>query len=294
MTIATSAVDGGEVLRGGCRQASVQPPTVSILTFVRNALHTLPSTIESVIRQTASRQFDYIVVDGASRDGTVDVLRAYDAHIDQWVSEPDRGIVDAQNKAISLSDAQYVFCLNADDWIEPDFIEVAVEAIAQSGADVVFGDLQVRSSDGAPLHRLCGNPAFFGKTGARYQMPCVNFPTMVIRRALFDEIGLFDERFRVAPDYEWLLRLVTRKRNLAVKYVPALVVHFRLGGNSHVSYYEGLSDAYRASLMHGGNLALAMYFYGKRVALHWCKGVAGAVVPRPLFARLLGVARRFA
>ncbi|WP_206951086.1 glycosyltransferase family 2 protein [Trinickia acidisoli] len=294
MMVATSAGAVEEVLRGGSRGVSTQHPSVSILTFVRNAVDTLPSTIESVLQQTALERLDYIVVDGASNDGTIDILRSYDAHIDQWVSEKDRGIVDAQNKAILLSGARYVFFLNADDWIEPKFIEAAVDAIAVSGADIVYGDIQVRSSDGAPLHRLNGDPAFFGRMGAFYQMPCVNFPTMVIRRALFDEIGLFDERFRVAPDYEWLLRLVKNRKDLKVRYVPDLVVNFRLGGNSDLLYYIGLKDAYRASIMHGGKVALAMCFYGKRMVMHWCKGIASTVIPRPLFSRLLGIARRFA
>lgn len=283
-----------QTIRGGSRHAATKFPSVSILTFVRNAADTLPLTIDSILRQTAASHINYVVVDGASNDGTVDILRRHDTDINVWISERDRGIVDAQNKAISLATSEYIFCLNADDWIGPDFVENAIGAISASGADIVYGDVQVCSQSGAPLHRLAATPKFFASAGARYQMPCVNFPTMVIRRSLFDEVGLFDERFRVAPDFEWLLRLVTRNPKIKSVYVPSLVTHFRLGGNSDVLYYVGLSDAYRAAVMHGGSKSLAALYYLKRVLMHWCKELAVRLMPRSVFVKLLSSARKMA
>lgn len=280
--------------RGGSRDAATRSPSVSILTFVRNAADTLPEAIESVLRQTAASHVDYIVVDGGSDDGTVEILRRYDADINVWISEKDGGIVDAQNKAISLSRSDFIFCLSADDWVGPDFVKIAIDAIAASDAELVYGDLEVHSRSGRSLHKLAATPKFFGSAGARYQMPCVNFPTMVIRRSLFEEIGLFDERFRVAPDFEWLLRLVTKRSGVKSVYVPALVTHFRMGGNSDVRYYLGLKDAYRAAVMHGGSKALAGFYYLKRILMHWCKKLAQHLMPASLFVKLLRSARNVA
>lgn len=264
---------------------------IAVVTFVRNAAATLPKTFESIASQTV-RPAEYVVVDGASTDGTVEIIRGRDDIVTRWISEPDDGVVDAQNKAIRLTSAPFVFGLNGDDWIDPHFLQLATAKLDETGADLLFGDLDVYSADGEFTWRLHGDPRFFSSRAARYQMPCVNFPTMVIRRSLFEQVGYFDPGFRICPDFEWLLRLTRRFPGLKVAYVPELVAHFRLGGLSDRKYLDGVREGRRAALLNGGHPLAAWYFYEKRLALHYAKTLLARVLPRPVFAALLGFARK--
>ncbi|UTH72844.1 glycosyltransferase family 2 protein [Chromobacterium sp. IIBBL 290-4] len=280
-------------IAGGSRTTTVSKPRVSVLTFVRNAVNTLPLTIACVDAQTSKDNIEYIVVDGESTDGTVEVIKSLDSKISKWISEKDRGIVDAQNKAIKLAVGDYVFCLNADDWVDPDFIEKALQAIGCGEVDIVYGDVVVHAEDGKELHRLAGSERFFSTLGSKYQMPCVNFPTMVIKRSLFDRVGFFDESFKVAPDFEWLLRANKNIFDIKILYLKGLVTHFRLGGNSDLHYFDGLKEAKRASLLHGGGTFLANCYMFKRVLMHCFKSIVFKSFPPAVVQHCLNFFRRY-
>ena len=171
---------------GGCRsankrQSSPERPLVSITTVVLNRKETLPQTIMSVLSQSYPN-IEYIVVDGASTDGTLEVIKQFDDKIDLWISEPDHGPSDAVNKSISLASGDLLFWLASDDWIEPDFIELAVQALSSSSVDFVYRDMAMyidekvvsvnRGEKDLEKSLKSGNPGF-------------NFPTMLIKRTCF-------------------------------------------------------------------------------------------------------------
>ncbi len=142
-------------------------PRVTIITAVRNRAATLARTIESVLAQTYP-EVEHVVIDGASSDGTVEVIRRYADRLAHWQSEPDRGISDAFNKGLAAARGDCIGLLNADDWLEPDQIERAVAALERSGADFVFGDLLYHDPAGRPLFRIRGDAALCPRDRPRH------------------------------------------------------------------------------------------------------------------------------
>ena len=235
---------------GGCRSAikrqySPERPLVTITTIVLNRKETLPQTIMSILSQSYPN-IEYIVVDGASTDGTLEVIKQFDDKIDLWISEPDHGTADAANKSISLASGDLLFWLSSDDWIEPDFIELAVKAILSSGADFVFGNMTMYKDEKIfSAHKgekdyakalLSGNPRF-------------NFPSMIIKRACFQKLGLFDETYRLTTDYEWTMRLHSAGGNGF--YESRLIVHRRVGGAGDQHPFQSLLERLKILRLYG-------------------------------------------
>lgn len=171
---------------------------VSIVTAVKNGAAVLPRAAQSVFAQDYSN-IEYIIIDGGSNDGTVNVIRNMEDRIDLWVSEPDAGISDAFNKGIALARGQIIGILNSDDWYEPHAISTIVYALNESGADIACGKLQYWECD----HRTY---LITSDAGSLEKAMTVGHPTVFVRREWYERLGLFRHDFRQAMDYEWLLR----------------------------------------------------------------------------------------
>ena len=179
-------------------------PLVSIITIVYNGIRQVEQTIASVLGQTYEN-IEYIVIDGGSTDGTVEIIKRYQDRIAYWVSEPDNGISDAFNKGINAATGEFVGLLNADDRMSADQVALGVQALLNSSADYIFGDLLFHDETGCILYRINGDPDYQRIIDSK--MPELCHPTVLARKALYDRIGLFDTRYRYAMDYDWLLRL---------------------------------------------------------------------------------------
>lgn len=229
---------------GGCRldikrEHDPEQPLVTIFTIVKNRKETLPQTIMSVLSQSYSN-IEYVLVDGASTDGTLEVIKQFDDKIDLWISEPDRGTSDAANKAISLAQGDIIFWLSSDDWIPSDFIELAVKAFLNTGADFVFGDMAmyrdgildslVKANKDYVKALMSGNPRF-------------NFPSMLIKREHFQKLGLLDMTYKYTNDYEWTLRL--HQNNVVGHCENLLIVHRRMGGLADGNAVQGAIEIIR-------------------------------------------------
>ena len=227
------------------RQSSPERPLVSITTIVKNSKKTVLKAIMSVLNQSYPN-VEYIVVDGASTDGTLEIIKQFDDKIDLWISEPDHSTSDAQNKAISLARGDFVFCLSSDDWIDPAFIELAVKAILSSGVDFVFGDMAMykdeklvsvlKGEKDYAKSLMSGNPRF-------------NFPSTLIKRACFQKIGIFDLNFTISNDYEWTLRLHLAGGNGF--YESRLIVHRRIGGIADQHPFRSILERLKVLRQHG-------------------------------------------
>jgi glycosyltransferase involved in cell wall biosynthesis len=232
--------------------ASADPaPVISIVTVALNAAATIGRTIRSVQAQSFA-SIEHILVDGGSEDGTLDIIRRQARKQDYWLAEPDRGISDAFNKGVALARGRYVQILNADDWLSPDQVERGLAALEASAADFVFGDL-IFYDQGLPVFRYAGDPHYARSIHRR--CPAVGHPTMLVARAAFAQIGLFDPAYSNAMDYDWLLRL-HRAGGRGI-YCPGVVGHMTHAGVSNRQFARTIEEVRQIVIAYGRHPLLA-------------------------------------
>lgn len=202
---------------------------ISVVTICFNAEEVIRPTLASVADQTW-HDLEYVVVDGASTDGTMDVVREFEDAVDVLISEPDHGIYDAMNKGLCASTGDAVIFMNAGDHFYSDYVvELAAETLVRHpGADVVYGGIEVRHQTGAVSDFM--PPA---ETEALEFLIHGSLPHQgtFARRRAFARTGLFDTRYRSHADYDWFLKVAT-DRSLQLRRMPFLVASYALGGAS--------------------------------------------------------------
>jgi glycosyltransferase involved in cell wall biosynthesis len=206
---------------------------VSIITVVYNGASTLRSCIDSVLSQDY-QSIEYIVVDGNSTDGTIDLVRSYGNRIEKFVSEPDRGIYDAMNKGLKLATGDIVGILNADDFYSSrEVISNIVDAMKNNMADAVYGDLEYVDAVQNDVVKRSWKSGVY-KTGAFLNGWMPPHPTFFLKRSLYEQHGLFRLDMGSAADYELMLRMI-HKFGIKLAYVPKVLVKMRAGGVSNSS-----------------------------------------------------------
>lgn len=207
---------------------------ISIITSVYNNEETIAEAIESVLSQTYDN-IEYIVVDGASKDGTVDIIQKYADKITTFVSEADKGIYDGLNKGIGLATGDVVGFLHSDDLFEDAFVvEKIAEAFQKSKADSVYGDLTyVSKEDTSKVVRFWKSGVCTLAKLKRGWMP--PHPTFYVRREVYEKYGVFDTSFQIAADYDSILRFLGRE-SIMTHYIPEVLVKMRVGGASNKSF----------------------------------------------------------
>ncbi|MBD1846004.1 glycosyltransferase [Cyanobacteria bacterium FACHB-63] len=203
---------------------------VSIITVTYNAGATIRDTIESVLAQDYPN-VEHIIVDGASSDNTVEIVQSYGDRIAQFISEPDRGMYDGMNKGIKLATGDVVAILNADDfYVDSRVISTIVEQFEQHQVDSVFGDLvYVKHDNPDKIVRYYSSASFHPGKFAYGWMPA--HPTFVVKRWAFDRYGYFKTDYKIAADYELLIRFLAIHK-LSYHYLPQVLVKMRTGGAS--------------------------------------------------------------
>ncbi|MGZ4975872.1 MAG: glycosyltransferase family 2 protein [Methylobacter sp.] len=226
-------------------------PLISIIIAVFNCAKTLQQCIDSVAQQTYANK-ELIIIDGGSKDGTVDVLESNGDKLGYWLSEPDNGIYNAWNKGLSQAKGEWICFLGADDFFwDAQVLERMAAQLATVPADirVAYGQIMLLNNDGKNLYPI-GEP-WQGVKERFKQVMSIPHPGLMHRRGLFEQHGNFDESFRIGGDYELLLREL--KAANAV-FVPGLImVGMRQGGlsSSPANSVESMWDIRRAQKMHG-------------------------------------------
>lgn len=207
---------------------------ISLITVSFNSEKTIRSTIDSVLSQTYDA-IEYIVCDGNSTDGTIDILKEYEGQI-TVVSEPDRGIYDAMNKGIKLASGDVIGIINSDDFYSNEHvIEKVVKTFQSSGSDSVYGDLQyIDPNNERRVVRYWKSGNFKKSKMLRGWM--VPHPTFFIKKSVYEQYGLFDWHYRISGDYEMAIRLLY-KNNVTAHYLPEVLVKMRAGGVSNSSIF---------------------------------------------------------
>jgi glycosyltransferase involved in cell wall biosynthesis len=202
-------------------------PLVSIITVVFNGERYLEQTILSVINQTC-KNIEYIVIDGGSTDGTLDIINKYDGRIDYWVSEPDSGIYDAMNKGIRLARGEIIGIINSDDYYIDNAVEKIVETAGREPEAWVFhADMRFEKANG--MSETWRSKETLSRSDF-YHMP-INHPTAFVRAACYEKYGVFDTRYKVAADYDLVVRYLF-DCNVKFRYVKETLVVMREGGIS--------------------------------------------------------------
>jgi glycosyltransferase involved in cell wall biosynthesis len=201
---------------------------ITVVTVCYNAAGTIADTLASVAAQRGV-EVEHVVIDGGSTDGTLEVVRRF-PHVAALVSEPDRGIYDAMNKGLARATGDAIGFLNADDWFSRHDA-LALVAGGLSDAEAVVGDLVIVDADEPGRVRR-----FYSSRGFRAWMLRMGHmpphPTLYVRREIFDEIGGFDDSYRIAGDFDFTVRLLLQRRATRWRRVPHTLVAFRNGGAS--------------------------------------------------------------
>lgn len=206
---------------------------VSIITVCYNAASTIADTIES-IRDQSYKNVEYIVVDGASTDGTLQIINQYRNVIDQFVTEPDKGIYDAMNKGINLSNGEVIGILNADDvYSSNDVLNQVVSSFLENDVDGIYADLEyVNQDDISKIYRYWKSRDYVPRDFYHGWMP--PHPTFFLKKSCYEKYGLYLTDFRISADYELMLRMI-EKHQISTHYLPKSIVKMRVGGESNVS-----------------------------------------------------------
>lgn len=225
---------------------------ISIITAVYNRETTVAQAIKSVAMQSYP-QVEHLIVDGASSDGTMREVQKLAHPKMRMMSEPDNGIYDALNKGVRNATGDVVGLMHSDDFFAHDrVLETVADAFARTGADAVYGDLDyVAADDAARVIRHWKSKDFAPRILAQGWMP--PHPTLFVRRDAMMRLGLYNTDYRIAADYEAILRWFG-KGKLKPAYVPEVLVKMRVGGESNRSFERILRKSledYRALRTNG-------------------------------------------
>lgn len=207
---------------------------ISIITATYNSCTTVRDTIESVLKQSY-QDYEYIVIDGSSKDCTIDVIKEYVNQFNgrlRWVSEPDKGIYDAMNKGIEMATGDVVGILNSDDFFTSNdvLVRVAKEFDKDSTLEAIYGDIHfVKDEDLTKCTRYYSS-SYFRPWLLRFGfMPA--HPSFYARKEVYQKYGLYDLQFRTSSDFEMMVRLFG-KNKIKAKYIQKDFVTMRAGGES--------------------------------------------------------------
>ncbi len=204
---------------------------ISIITITYNSEETLEDTIKSVISQSY-KNIEYIIIDGGSTDGTMDIVNKYKDFISTIVSEPDKGIYDAMNKGVERATGDLVGILNSDDFYANDTVlqNIANKIGKNDGiyADLVYVD-RVNTDK---IIRYWKSKEYKEGSFLKGWMP--PHPTFFIRKEIYNKYGNYNLSLKSAADYELMLRLI-HKEKISITYLPEIITKMRVGGQSNAS-----------------------------------------------------------
>jgi len=223
----------------------------SIITVTYNSAKTLETTIKSVIDQSFP-YIEYIVVDGGSTDGTLDIIKKYQDKITKWVSEKDGGISDAMNKGIKMASGDIIGIIHADDWYEIGALEKVDAAFESTGTDIVCGKVRFYKNEKSELI-YDSVPELLEKEMT------VQHPSVFVKKSVYEREGGFDLHYKYAMDYDLLLRLKLKGNKF--KTLNNVISNMRYDGKSDKNWLKTLVEARNIKITNGMPALIAWNYF---------------------------------
>ena len=207
---------------------------VSIITVVYNGEQYLQQTINSVLNQTY-KNIEYIIIDGGSTDGTIDIIKNNELKISKWISEPDHGLYDAMNKGIQMAKGELIGMINSDDWYELNAVEIMVDAYSLNSSKNIFHADRYNVDENSKREIRKFNPSVFK---FKYYGMTYNHPSMFITKFEYNK-HLYNPNLRSHSDYQFVLEAYLRDSSIFY-YIEKPIVNYRLDG---LSAKQGMLDS---------------------------------------------------
>jgi len=233
---------------------------ISVITVSYNSINTIEETIQSVINQKY-KNLEYIIIDGGSMDGTVDIIKKYSGQITYWISEPDKGISDAFNKGIQQSTGELVCIINSDDILLPNVLNHVSEQI-NIDTDIIYGNLSLyRKIQGKEKVHFSQENLYFSK-GNFYG---IMHPATLIRKCAYDKYGLYDTSLKFVMDKELFLRMYNG--GAIFQHINFTVARYTTGGASGVQNICKVAiESRRVSIRYGMSSIKATYIMIRNIS----------------------------
>ena len=229
----------------------MRPSKISIVTVCRNSMVTIEDTIFSVAAQIYHR-VEHVIIDGASTDGTLDIINRHRNKFSKMISEPDGGIYDAMNKGIRLATGDVIGFLNADDvYSNTKVLSEIADIFEDATVDACYGDLVYMDESLRRVVRYWKSRPYRDGLFEKGWMPA--HPTFFVRRAVFERYGGFDLAFRLQSDFDLTMRFLSVCKIKSV-YLPTVLVKMRIGGatnRSLANIIKGNIEAFRVCRKNG-------------------------------------------
>lgn len=231
-------------------------PLISIITVVFNGEKHLEKTINSVLSQ-GYPSYEYIIIDGGSKDKTVEIINKYAHALSYWVSEPDNGIYDAFNKGVKKSNGDLVVFLNADDWFEPNALNEIAKVYQKD--KIIYGNVRfLKNNSEVGISKNDHTRLIEGMTIAH--------PAVFVPKGIFNKFGDFKSEFKIAMDYELILRFFIN----GVDFIPLnkVITNMNVGGVSYNNWFKAILEDFKIrKLYHVGFMLNVSFFFKQFIFL---------------------------
>jgi glycosyltransferase involved in cell wall biosynthesis len=217
-------------------------PLITIITVVYNGAKYIEDTINSVLNQSYTN-IEYIIIDGGSTDGTINIIKKYENKIDYWVSEKDKGISDAFNKGLSKATGDIIGLINADDYYNDNTVDLIVKNYNKN-IDIYYGSIIKIDNSDNKIYLKSSKDAL--KSIDKCNMQFIYHPTFFITSKLYKKYGYFNNDYNLAMDYEFLSRIDFKK--IKSCYIESYLTIMRMDGISDIFNYKAkleVINAYR-------------------------------------------------
>ncbi len=220
-------------------------PKVSIITVVFNGEQTLEATIKSVINQTYNN-IEYVIIDGDSKDNTINIIKKYDSKISKWISEPDNGIYDAMNKGINISTGDYIWFMNSgDELADKNTVEDII--LSSPNSDIYYGDTVMIDTNGNEIgnRRLSPPEKLTWKSFKKGML--VSHQSFIAKKSI---IQLYNLRYKFSADFEWCLLALKNAKSISNTHLT--LSKFLDGGITKQNIAAGLKERFKIMSEHYG------------------------------------------